>query len=119
MPEGFFEGVNSGACGNGVTLIGDNTGNVYRYCHMKTPTELEQGAHVNAGEYIADMGTSGGSDAIHLHFGVRNQLVYDYYKHYDPCGFLQTVCTESGELGCKNREQYGAGAIPGFSSSSN
>jgi murein DD-endopeptidase MepM/ murein hydrolase activator NlpD len=70
---GYFIRINHG---NGLT-----TG----YAHIQSGgIKVSLGEYVEAGQYIADMGTTGGSTGCHLHFEVRSNMV-----HGDPVPFLR------------------------------
>ena len=63
-----------GGAGNYVALShGDGYGSIYM--HM-THYIVSVGQYVEAGEVIGYMGTTGGSDGVHLHFGISYNGVY-------------------------------------------
>ncbi len=101
-------------CGFGVRILGEKSGIYYSYCHLAGPPIVSSGTHVEKGQAIGTMGTTGNSNTIHLHFGAGKSPYNVPELKYDPCSFLQTVCTASGPITCKDRSNYGLGSVPGF-----
>ncbi|MEA2397664.1 MAG: hypothetical protein QOK25_1220 [Thermoleophilaceae bacterium] len=59
-----------GAAGNYVVIDGAGTGQDFFYAHLKTPSPLSAGDHVDTGQVIGNVGQTGDATACHLHFEI-------------------------------------------------
>lgn len=109
--------LNYGDCngfGTGVVINGTD-GRVYQYAHMQAnsiPSNVYNGAYVNAGQKIGKVGTTGYSTGNHLHFGIsigkywyesginplnENYIYESAHTHsYSSAVTKQATCTEQG-----------------------
>jgi len=107
----------SSSSGLRVTLS-DGCGWWYYYGHLDEAV-VGEGQHVEAGQLIGFMGSSG-APSVHLHFNVSGG---DYYNDIDPFGLLEATsvsacggglgadgCTDQQRQGCGN---YGCGCVDG------
>lgn len=63
-------GSQSGSCGNGFNMRGDD-GQAYLYCHFdKLAPEIIIGGRLQAGQFVGLTGNTGRSTGPHLHFGL-------------------------------------------------
>jgi len=59
----------TGGCGNSIIVMTDDKLS-YVYCHMKSAPLVNEGDHVEAGDPIGFMGTTGNSTGEHLHWEI-------------------------------------------------
>lgn len=79
----IFAGWNNFGYGNAVAIDHGN-GLVSWYCHMNQQPSVWVGEHVNQGQYLGPMGSTGASTGSHTHFAVMKDGVWvnplDYLK---------------------------------------
>ena len=78
-----FAGWNTSGYGYAVSINHGN-GLVTWYGHMAEQPAVWVGEHVNQGQYLGPMGTTGASSGDHLHFGVLRNGVWDNPLKYLP-----------------------------------
>lgn len=78
-----FAGWNTSGYGYAVSINHGN-GLVTWYGHMAEQPAVWVGEHVNQGQYLGPMGTTGASSGNHLHFGVLRNGVWDNPLKYLP-----------------------------------
>ncbi|MFC3503199.1 M23 family metallopeptidase [Micromonospora krabiensis] len=78
-----------GGCGWFVDILhaGDL---ITRYCHMVEKPRVSVGQHVDAGEVIGEVGSSGNSSGPHLHFEVHENGDRSSAGAIDPVPFMRT-----------------------------
>lgn len=73
-----------GTLGNQIIIQDVNTGNYWRYCHMKEPTTLNVGDIVNTNTQVGIMGDTGNVTGIHLHLEYATSPYWSYDTFLNP-----------------------------------
>lgn len=81
--------------GNYCVIRGDD-GYYHIYGHMKNPAPWSAGQTIQLGQKVGDIGTTGHSTGIHLHYEVRQNFA-DKSTRLDPCQLLG-IANETGAV---------------------
>lgn len=75
------------------------------YAHMRRPAEVRAGDHVNSGQVLGYVGSTGHSTGPHLHFEVRRNG-----EHFDPSLFMGHAFASLADLPFFHSAERGFGA---------
>lgn len=93
-------------------VIQGNDGYYHIYGHMKNPAPWLVGQRIEQGQKVGDIGSTGHSTGIHLHYEVRQNFA-DKATRLDPCQLLG-IANETGKV-----QAMGKGMVQVSSSTSN
>ena len=106
-----------GGYGNTVDLVSEDGKYMMRFAHLANPlpTHLKKGQKVEYGDYLGDVGGTGGNYAIHLHFELRVKKG-DKYVPVNPlrnpyCCFTKKIFEESTVAAYESRAAVRSGRV--------
>lgn len=70
--------------GNQIVIKDNQTGNYWRYCHMKEATPLNINDNVNTATQVGIMGATGNVTGIHLHLEYSTEPIWSYDYFLNP-----------------------------------
>lgn len=73
-----------GTLGNQIIIQDSNTGNYWRYCHMRNQSPLSVGDTVNTNTKVGVMGDTGNVTGIHLHLEYATSPIWNYDTFLNP-----------------------------------
>lgn len=73
-----------GTLGNQIIIQDSNTGNYWRYCHMRNQSPLSTGDTVNTNTKVGVMGDTGNVTGIHLHLEYATSPIWNYDTFLNP-----------------------------------
>lgn len=74
--------------GNQIIIKDSQTGNYWRYCHMKNASPLNVGDTVNTNTIVGIMGATGNVTGIHLHLEYATSPIWSYDTFLNPSDAL-------------------------------
>lgn len=70
--------------GHQIQIQDNQTGNYWRYCHMREATTLNVGDQVTTMTQVGYMGMTGNATGIHLHLELSSTLAWNYDTFLNP-----------------------------------
>lgn len=70
--------------GHQIQIQDSNTGNYWRYCHMREASTLSVGDQVTTMTQVGYMGMTGNATGIHLHLELSTTLAWNYDTFLNP-----------------------------------
>ena len=83
--------------GNQIIIQDSQTGNYWRYCHMKNASPLNVGDTVNTNTVVGIMGATGNVTGIHLHLEYATSPIWNYDTFLNPSEALE-IPNERGTI---------------------